>query len=312
MSIGRKRKLRVAITYIAYPVAMGRYFHEALLDDPRIEVWSTGPFTGQWIPWNGGMNLPSEYVLKPSHPTPLTNPPMISYPMLEREKPWEPDLWIEVNAGLTALGKPTSAPLAMVLTDPHVLTDFYRDQRPRADFVFNMQTPYMQAGDIWLPYGYSKRWHTPTQIPFIDRKYDAALMGLQYDTRSRLVASLRSKNLQVYYHLGPAYDDARKIYHDTRVGLNWSSLQDTTARCFELMALGLPAVMNRVPDLITMFRDGEDFLGFSTLDEAVKAVKFLLANPEAAAKIAANGLKAVEKHSWDNRIQTILEKVGLD
>ena len=305
------KKIRIVITGIWFPVAMCRYYWEAMLDNPKIEVWCAGPWTHVSIPWGGGMRLPEEYSLKPNHPTSITNPPMISYPVLERECPFQPDLWIEVNAGLTALGKPTNAPLAMVLTDPHVLTDFYRDQRPRADFVFNMQSPYTQAGDIWLPYGYSKRWHTPTQIPFADRKYDAALMGLQYGNRNDLVGRLIAEQLQVFYRLGPAYEDARRIYHDTRVGLNWSSLQDTTARCFELMALGLPAVMNRVPDLITMFRDGQDFIGFHTLDEAVAGVKFLLSNPEAAEQIAKNGRAAVEKHSWDARIKTILEKTGV-
>jgi spore maturation protein CgeB len=257
------------------------------------------------------MNLPSEYVIKPSHPTAMTNPPMVSYPMLEKAAPWQPDLWIEVNAGLVALGKPTNAPLAMVLTDPHVLTDFYREQRSRADFIFNMQTPYSQPGDIHLPYAYSPRWHTPTEIPFEKRKYDAALLGLAYGNRNDLIGKLVARNLQVFYRLGPAYDDAKRVYHDTRVGLNWSSLQDTNCRAFELMALGLPAVMNKTPDLMQLFREGQDFVGFDNMDQALSAVDGLLSHPSMAQQIGENARRAVEKHTWRARIQTIFERTGV-
>ncbi|NGX44889.1 MAG: hypothetical protein K940chlam2_00029 [Chlamydiae bacterium] len=315
------KKIRVAITYICYPVAMARYFHEAMIQDPDIEVWSAGPFTGQQIPWGGGMKLPESYVLKPSHPTSMTAPPMVSYPMLEKAAPWQPDLWLEVNAGLTAIGKPTNAPLAMVLTDPHVLADFYVAQRSRADYIFNMQTPYMQQGDIWLPYGYSPIWHTETQIPFEERSFDASLIGLQYDissvsnqgkgSRNTLAGRLINEQKQVFYRLGLAYQDARDVYHNTRVGLNWSSKQDTTARCFELMAFGLPAVMNRVPDLVDLFEDGKDFLGFDTEDEAVANINELLSNKERAVEMGKRARRSVEPHTWNARVKKILETAGL-
>ena len=305
------KKTRVAFTMIHYPVAMGRYFLEAMIQDPNIEVWSAGPWTAEKIPWGGGMTLPQSYVLKPSHPTSITTPPMVSYPMLEKACPWQPDLWLEVNAGLTAIGKPTNAPLAMVLTDPHVLSDFYVAQRPRADYTFNMQTPYMQQGDVWLPYGYSPTWHTETQIPFDERSFDCALLGLQYGNRNKLIDRLLSDQFQIAYRLGPAYQDAKNIYHDTRVGLNWSSQQDTTARVFELMALGLPAVMNRVPDLMAMFEDGKDFLGFETEGEAVQHVHALLADTPRAVEIGKQARRAVEPHTWNARVKKIFETVGL-
>jgi glycosyltransferase involved in cell wall biosynthesis len=231
--------------------------------------------------------------------------------LISSHKPWEPDLWLEINAGLTALGRPVSAPLAMVLTDPHVLTEFYASQRARADYVFNMQSPYLRPKDLWLPYAYSPVWHTPTEVAWDQRENDAALLGLQYQHRTKLVSALRSQGLKVHYELGPAYGDARAIYHNTRVGLNWSSLQDTTARCFELMAFGLPAVMNRVPDLMSLFKDGQDFIGFDNESQAVTAINGLLADPQKAQEIGRAARKAVEPHTWDSRVETILKEVGL-
>lgn len=310
------RRIRIALTYIAYPVAMGRYFHEAMIQNTNIEVWMAGPFTGQNIPWVSTetglpMILPKKYVLKPNHPLPIpARGPTISYPMLEIEKPWEPDLWIEVNGGLSGTGKPTSAPLAMVLSDPHVLGGFYAEQRQRADYIFNMQTPYMVPGDIHLPYAYSKRWHTPTEIPFEEREYDAALIGLQYKQRTDLVDRLRAEGLNVFYDLGPAYDDARDIYHNSRIGLNWSSLEDTNARCFELMALGITPVMNQVTDLMRMFSTGNEYAGFITEGEAVNKTLGALEDPETAIALAEMAQEAVRPHTWDARVQSILEETG--
>ena len=48
---------------------------------------------------------------------------------------------------------------------------------------FVMQTPYMDAGEIYLPYGYSKRYHFPERL---EKEYDVCLIGLDYSHRHQL------------------------------------------------------------------------------------------------------------------------------
>ena len=305
----KKNKIKVAITYMAYPLCMARYFHEALLRRDDVEVWSAGPYTGRWIPWMGGMELPEKYLLKLDRPLPST-PPRMNYLMLENQCPWTPDLWLEVNSTLKAMGKPTNAPLAIVGTDPHVLD--YSDARRRADVFFNMQRPYMQEGDEWLPYAYDPVWHSQTPRRFGERKYDATLIGLQYPQRQTLFARLRASGYECFTETGPCYDDARSIYHSTKVGINWSSLFDTTARVFEVMAFGIAPVFNRVPDLMAMFKDGQDFEGFDTMDEALGKIIALINDPLRAEELGRNARIAVEAHTWDARIQQIFTRMGID
>lgn len=301
--------IRVAFVTIWYPVAMGRYIFEAVKRRPDVEVWTAGPYTGRWIPWGGGIHLPMSYVHVPDLGMPLGVRPEVNYSMLESRKPWEPDIWIEANAALFTQGRPVTGKYAVVATDPHVID--YSAARAKADFLFNMQKPYMLPGDIHLPYAYDPIWHSPSTIPWQDRVYSAALLGLQYPQRTQLVERLRASGRNVRFELGPSYEDAAAIYHNTRVGLNWSSMQDTTARAFELLAFGLPAVMNRVPDLVEMFRDGEDFIGFSTLDEAVAGVEGLLADETRAVEMGRKARVAVEPHTWDARVELILKTAGL-
>lgn len=302
--------IKVAFVSIFYPLMMGRYMLEALLRRDDVEIWTAGPYTGRWIPWAGGMNLPGEYVFQPNHPMPFgQGQPMVSFKMLEKQVPFEPDIWINVSSTLVTHGKPTKGKYVVIAADPHVLD--YDKERSKADLFFNMQKPYMKPGDIWLPYGYDPIWHSQTDIPWEDREHDAALLGLNYANRTKLVGQLRGKGYDVAYDVGPCYDDARSIYHSTRVGLNWSSLQDTTARVFEIMAFGIAPVLNHVPDLDAMFTEGEHFMGFDDVNEAVVHVGWCLNNPEVADKMGRQAREAVEPHSWDARMQTVLEEAGL-
>ena len=306
------RKIRVAFISIFYPVFMGRYLLEALRRRPDVELWTAGPYTARWIPWAGGMHLPETYVFRPDHPLPAGTPCEVPYPQLQHSVPWEPDLWLEVNSTLRAIGRPKGGTYAIVGTDPHVLD--YGPERQRADIFFGMQKPYLRPGDRWLPYGYDPVWHSPTTVPAAERKYDAALLGLHYPQRTELVRILRGSGLQVRYELGPAYEDARAIYHQARVGLNWSSLKDTTARVFEVMAFGIAPVLNRVPDLMEMFQDGVEFVGFNSDDMtgAMNAAIGLARDPDRCDALGKAARFAVEQHhSWDHRIQTLLKEVGL-
>ena len=285
---------------------------EALLRHPAIEVWTYGPFTNTWMPWSGVSNIDSKYVFTPDFPMVYDPPvPAINYGLVEKNKPWEPDLWLEVNAGIITHGRPAQGPYVIIGSDPHVLRLIYDQVRPKADYFFGMQGPYLGPDDIWLPYGFDPVWHAPSKIPMAERKYDAALLGLQYEKRNRLMQSLETAGMKIVYQLGLVYDQARDVYHDTRVGLNWSSLQDTTARCFELMAMGCVPVLNRVPDLMHLFKEGEHFLGFDSIDEARDQVRLMVNDPTEAEAMTRKAKMAVAEHSWDNRMKQVLKHVGV-
>lgn len=298
---------KIALVMIHYPVAMGRYFWEALIRRPDTELWSAGPFSGRWIPWSGGINLSPNYVREPDYPTPMPQgpPPVLPYGLLEGNCPWKPDLWLEINAGLRTHGRP-SGKYAIVASDPHVLP--YAEERAKADYFFTMQKPYMQPGEHWLPYAYDPVFHSPSPVPMKDRAYDASLVGLGYPNRVGLFTALARMGMNTYFGVGPAYGDAREIYHQTKAGINWSSLKDTTARVFELMALGTVPILNRVPDLTEMFVEDQDYLGFSTMEEAIQKVDYVIRNPDKAEALAANAKQAVAPHTWDSRIEQILRE----
>ena len=78
---------------------------------------------------------------------------------------------------------------------------------------------------------------------------------------------------------------------------------------FELLAMKRLAVVNRVPDLELFFEPGRDLLVFDTHEQAVSQVMSILDEPEKLEEIAAQGNKTVQPHSWDTRVETILNEI---
>src|SRR5512138_3223054 len=149
--------MNILLLGLHYPFAILSYFRHALEKRKDVTLYTAGVFTNDWIPWNNGMHLPMKYVKPVDLPLPqsLTRP---TWRMIKNKFEANFDLIICCDAGFHLADKP-DVPYAMVLTDPHVLGEWYKRGRPFADWVFNMQRYYMQDGDIHLPYACSPDHH---------------------------------------------------------------------------------------------------------------------------------------------------------
>lgn len=303
-------KIKVAISAIWYPMAMATYFWRAFLRREDVDLFVVGPFTGSWIPWGGGMHLPQKYVKAPDFALPgEAIRPGLPTTMVDINLPWTPDIFIQFDAGFHYRNRPRGNIVAHVQTDPHVLKPTYKIPKSYSDLNFCMQYTYMEDGEIYLPYAYDPTVHYP--MPEIPKLYGACLLGLHYDTRNSLVASLQGHGITVRYGIGEIFDEFRLAYNQSKVALSWSSLLDIPARVFEAMGMGLPLVANRIPDMNIFFKEGEHYLGFNNVDEAVSQVKGLLQDDAFRTKIANEGNKVIQTHTWDIRVEQILKEAKL-
>jgi len=301
--------MKVVISGIFYPFTMMHYFIRAFKRRDDVELYTVGPFTGDWIPWNGGMRIPYKYVYTPDTILPKNFiSQQVKSRLVESFLPWKPDLWLQIDAGWHLADRPDAGIVAHIQTDPHVLK--YQYQRPKAysDYVFCMQTPYMQEGEWFLPYAYDPTIHYPEPR---EKIHDACLVGLLYDHRQKLITGLRNKGLDVHYSIGQIYDEYREIYNQSKVAISWSSLQDTPARVWESMAMGIPTVCNVTPDMPTFFVEGEHYLGFEDVSDAIDKVLLLLSDEDFREEIGEAGRRKVKPHTWDLRVQQVLETVKL-
>lgn len=300
--------LKVLLLYIAYPLAMGTYFRRALERRTDVDLKVTGVYTGSWIPWMGGMELPQKYA-KPID-IPLPFPPSIgevNYDLVKAQLGnWKPDIIINVDAGLHWKYKPSEGYVVTVATDPHVLD--YSTPRSYSDKFFNMQKCYSKSGDVYLPYAYDPTVHYRTLETRKDT--DAVLGGMPYENRVQWVNELRKRGVSVLFENRSVFDEYREMNNRARIGLNWSSMNDLNARAFELPAMGLAPVMNYVPDIDNFMAADYHYLEFSTLSEAVEEVLWLKEHPTECRELAQRAYDNIQGQTYDARIQQIFTECG--
>lgn len=313
------KKIKVVCSSIWYPLSMSRYFERALERRDDVELITVGPHTGTYIPWRGGMHLPAKYGKSPTCPLPRSaisqrNMPLgmlsMMFPNIDFS---DVALWLQVDAGwyLSMNGRentPPSGVVAHVATDPHCLD--YSVQRRQSNYFFCMQSPYMKQGDLYLPYGYDPTVHYPEDL---EKEYDVCLVGLQYQQRNQVMQELKRRGLKIFYEIGHIFDEYRQINCKSKVGFNWSSLQDMNARAWELAAMGICSVQNTVPDMQTFFVPGEHYLPFRTVDQAVSVISEALSDDGLREEIGNNAYRKVTggRHTWDDRVEEILGACGL-
>ena len=286
-------------------MAIARYIERAFKRRNDLNVYTVGPYTHNWMPWNGGMYLPERYASPPDVEVDFYNGipiQMVERKVLDAGIDW--DVWIQIDASFHFKGAPSKGVHAYIATDPHCVD--YRYQRTQADVFFNMQRYYAQEGDIYLPYAYDPEFHSPPSEP-IEPEWDLVLLGLHYSQRNLVIKQLMNLGVKVHYTIGPIFDEAKSLYNRARVGFHWSSLYDMNARVFELMAFGIPSTMNVVPDMDHLFTQGIDYLPFNTQEEAVENILWLLRDEDLRREIRDNALKTVNPHTWDARVEKILE-----
>lgn len=76
-----------------------------------------------------------------------------------------------------------------------------------------------------------------------------------------------------------------------------------TRRCFEIPACGALLLSERTPDLQRLFREDEEAVFFSTVEELVEKSQWLISHPDHLTRISAAGMRRVHKdgHSVDDR-----------
>lgn len=270
-------------------------------------VFTAGPFFGNYMPWKQGMYLPEDYEFPPT----IVIPPSLSYDIgaIEAQVPGNVDLWLDVNAGFCLRGKPKHGIRTTFLTDPHVLQNMYKTNYTDYDFVFNPQPNYRMKGDILLPYGFDVEWHSPMDV---QKQYDVAMIGNLYQNRHIVYERLRGTSRSLFFEVGPAKEEARNIWNQSIVGLNWAAERDINARCFELAGIGnIIPMCNTFQGMDMFFKPGVHYVSFTTFQDFFEKLWMVEQDLPQSMEIGVNARKNVidNKHSWDDRVDQILEMI---
>lgn len=275
---------------------MGRFFDWALRDLGH-EVFSVGPYSAGHIPW-GDYYYP-DHKFPPNFVLPPVDVPIDE---LLKKIPFKPDFILQAGDTIGLTGK-SPVPNAILATDPHVVD--YSGRIKDADLLFFMQKNYMPPNAMHIPYGYLPYLHFP--LPKTQIKYDVVLCGLQYEHRLQAVEAMRAAGLQVFNALGLIYEDYNQAYARGKIAFVYPSKDDLPARFWEGLAMGKMVLVKRIRELEEFdFKEGIDYEGFSTIEEAVEKAVYYSKYDRKREWIAANGLKKVKPHTYLERSRRIL------
>lgn len=291
--------MKILLEYIHYPVCSGRWVREALDNHSDHEVYSMGVSTGRRI-WN--RTFPYEH-------TPRI-PPVN----------WKPDLHIILDSAEQVLRQTIcdtmypATPRVIYGVDNHVRD--YDTMRSIAHYFLAHNWPSlidMKANSqyaSWLPCGYSPDVFTPSDIPWSERQYDVSFMGMAYPGRIAGMRRLEESDLITYVGISTP-EEMRDVYHDSRIGFNWSVNGDLSQRIFETLACGCALLTDAIPDMIWQEDIVSDLPGGWLFAER----HTLLTNADMLLKrgswsTSSDITKSLSAHTWMSRVQVILDWYG--
>jgi hypothetical protein len=280
-----------------YAVCSGRYYADAFKRAGH-SVRAMGRAMGREI-W--GMSLPRELAWQPQPP----------------EDGWEPDLIVYADSDPRVLDVVIEgAPRVVIGVDNHVRE--YR--RPHFEHYFlahrnvsvmDWEADYVDRGSVsrgdmtHLPCAYDPTIHTPSPIPFAERKYDVVLLGFPYPQRVQAAHELRAAGLKVFAGLGFVGESYAAAHHNARISLCLSVAGDAAQRVFESAAMGCVVLTDNCKDFSILQPNG-----FYLLEEGqsiVKACEEILNDPPIAEEQIAQSQAWVQNHTWDARVKAVVD-----
>lgn len=194
----------------------------------------------------------------------------------------------------------------------------------------------------FLPHAFDPEIHKPTQADFDElQRYrcDASFIGVWSPKKERILASLldRCPDLDLKIWGSPVWNTARSLRQQYQghpvlaaeyakaVGssfvsicmltgrqLGSSSGDRTTARTFEVPAMGGFMAHERTAEAQSFFRSDSECVYFENVDELADIIRHYIANPRKRNRIAAAGRERAlsSGYSYDDRVATILKKVA--
>lgn len=291
--------MRILLTYIHHPVSAPKFFKEALKGLGHDVVTAGRKMDGHLV-WMPGYDF-SKYKDVPDIEIDESIYPLESL----LEKSGEVDMVIQMDANQFFVGK-SPVPNVVYAIDNHVAkydaTDF--------DFFFGAHS-WGHGSDKenfhWMPCAYSPKDHYPTKARII---YDAGFIGVIYENRKELIEKL-SKVGKIAIGMGVLGEEYNNAYNQSRIGLCLSLCGDLPMRVFENAAQGLLVFADNQRDLEKLgMREGEHYVGFSSIDEAVDKFSYLMNHPKEVSVIAARGKDFLKEHTWESRAKSIISIVG--
>ncbi|CCQ91484.1 hypothetical protein NITGR_710006 [Nitrospina gracilis 3/211] len=232
---------------------------------------------------------------------------------------WRPNLYLYVETGLNATPADLhtlQVPKVCYLIDTHLNKDQHLKIAGHFDIVFLAQREYVddfkKAGIshvAWLPLACDPEIHGKQNL---GKEHDVGFVGSilpNLPRRKQLLDKLRE---HFDIHIDRQFmEKMAEIFSRSRLVFNNAVRDDLNMRVFEALCSGSLLVTDEAKGsgLTDLFENGKHLVIYRD-DSIVNTVRHYLDNPEEAERIAEAGRQEVlARHTYDHRVQTLLEHV---
>lgn len=234
------------------------------------------------------------------------------------------DLHLDIDWGEDGLTgvlpyKPIELPRPMAVwnSDTHLGYDYRLKKSLKADYVFCAQKRAVEemkrdgvVNPVFLPHAVE-----PLAYPRADlasKKYDVCFVG-NLNSKNRVDALHRLfREFPNFFFGKRLFEQAADVLSQSKIVFNISMLDDINMRTFEAMSTGSFLLTNWIPTIEDLFTDGVHLSLYRNEESMIEKARYFIENEQARQTIAEAGYKEVmEKHTFKNRIEHILETVGL-
>lgn len=145
------------------------------------------------------------------------------------------------------------------------------------------------------------------EIAQLSKKYDVCFVGhINSQNRIDFLDRMFSEFPNFFYGQR-LFEEAAEKFHESKIVLNISMLDDLNMRTFEAMGTGSFLLTNWIPTIEDVFEDGKHLVLYKSIEEAVDKAKYYLAHDDEREKIAQAGYEEVmAKHQIKHRVDRML------
>ncbi|MES2309290.1 MAG: glycosyltransferase [Verrucomicrobiota bacterium] len=307
--------LRLWLAYVSYPVTTAAYFERAFRK--RMKVTTLGPKIDEFVieSWN----LKNMKVPVVDHDIPLPYEYDLESLYLQTSVEQRPDcfLWIESVYGHFPKNiHKLPCPRICYLIDSHISLNWHLEWAKQFDLVFIAQREYIpafQAAGIqnvhWLPLGCDPEIHAKTTST---KEYEVGFVGsiVEGHPRSLLLEKIKSNfNLHVRRCF---WTEMAEVFSKSKMVFNNCVRNDLNMRVFEAMSTG-SLLLTDDPGFASgqseLFTAGEDFVLYNS-EDLIEQISYYLKNEKEREAIAQSGReKVLAAHTYDHRVQALLDVV---
>ena len=316
--------MRLLLVYYHFEVCGGRYYLDAFKSLGH-DVRHIGQQMSVKDAWGLQTPVPEKYAHVPDG---LSTP----NGFVDYWDDWTPDLILVCDSMVAGMPyhhpKYKGVPLAVIAIDNHV-RDYDGDWAHQ--FLAHYHGPAYPVDPArkdhsWLPCA-SDPMFTPSPIPWSEREYDVACVGVMYPRRVEVINALRAAGLKVFAATGLLYEEYRDAYHNARISLCVSAAGDVAQRIFETGRMGCAILTDPLLDFADEYTNQSLHIygraTYANPSEAALLARDLLGQPQAAFEVGmlrphdtsmTQGEQAAQQmvvycapHTWEARAQVIVD-----